>query len=302
MPQAVWPGYALALLGVFILSPDALLIRLVGEGDPWLVSAWRGVIAGVIVLVYNRFLDRRSLAVQVAPAGAWFYLNIGLHAIAQISFIYAISHANVTDVLVIIAFTPLISALLSAIFLGEAVKTRTWIAVVVCALGLAVLFSQASGHSSRSSMQGLIVAVLCATTLAAQFVIIRRCPQANLTAAVGLGNILAGVLCGLFMASSLSLNANQQVAMAIMALLVAPLPFVLFVLSLRYISAAETSLVMLLESVLGSLWVWWFLAEQPSGQTLLAGLLILATLTLHSLATLRESSSKHKTFLKEKKT
>lgn len=302
MPQTIWPGYALALLGVLILSPDALLIRLVGEGDPWLVSTWRGLLAGVMVLVYNYLLDRRPLRVQVQPAGAGLYVNIGLHAIAQISFIYAISHANVTDVLVIIAFTPLISALLSAIFLGESVKLRTWIAVSVCALGLAILFSQASEHNGHSSTWGLMVAVLCATALAAQFVVIRRYPKANLTAAVGLGNILAGVFCALFMVQSFSLNSDQQVAMAIMVLLVAPLPFVLFVLSLRYISAAETSLVMLLESVFGSLWVWWLLAEQPSGQTLLAGLLILTTLIFHSLAALQDSQSKRKTLIKEKET
>lgn len=283
MHQSVLKGYLLALLGVVILSPDALLIRLAGN-DPWAISLWRGLIGGGMVLVYNQWLDRRPLREQIRPAGHWFYTSTLIYAAAQFSFIYAITHANVTDVLVIVAFTPLLSALLSAVFLHERVLPRTWIATVICGVGLAVLFSQSG---SQSEPQGLAAAVVCAVLMAAQFVVIRSCPDANLTATIGFGSILSGLVV-MSMTGLVWMGQAQFMAVLAMALIVGPIPFVLFTLSLRSITAAETSLIMLLESVLGSWLVWLFLAEQPSLQTMAAGILILSTLSVYGLLALRD--------------
>ncbi|MEZ5476608.1 MAG: DMT family transporter [Thiolinea sp.] len=275
-------GYLLALLGVCILSPDALLVRLL-DADPLLINAWRGLIGGSMVLLFSHFLDPRPLLAQLRPAGWWAVVAIALNAMSQIGFVYGISHANVTDVLVIIAFAPLVSALLSAWLLGETVQLHTWVATLLCSFGLAILLLQ---PDSLKQIVGLSAAVICALTVAGQFVIMRGFPQANLSGCVGFGNLLAGLLCALLV-SDLSLDAGQWPLMLLMALLVSPVPFTLFVVSLRHISAAETSLIMLLESVLGSLWVWMLLAERPSNQTLLAGTLVLGTLAIHSWLTLK---------------
>lgn len=283
MQQHVLKGYLLALIGICILSPDALLIRLAGS-DPWVIAAWRGVLTGIMILVYNQWLDRRSLKDQKASSGWRYYVNIVLFAFSSFFFTYAISKANVTDVLVIIAFTPLLSALLSAVFLHERVQLRTWVATLVCGIGLAILFSQAGGSSKPL---GLIAAAGCAILLAAQFVIMRSCPEANLSSSLGFGGILCGIVC-LFISGFVILPAPQMLAVLGIGLIVSPLSFVLFVYSLRYITAAETGLIMLLESVLGSLLVWVFLGEHPSVPTALAGLLILGTLSIYGFLTLRD--------------
>ena len=282
--QSLLKGYLLALLGVFILSPDAVLVRLVGD-DPLLISAWRGLISGSMVLFYNQFLDRRSLLKQLKPVGFWVIAVVIFNALSQVGFVYGISHANASDVLVIIAFAPLVSAFLSAIFLAEKIQLRTWMATLTCGVGLAILFSQ---PSNNTQWLGLLAAVICALTLAAQFVVMRAFPGENLTGCVGLGNILAGTVCA-FIVSDLSLSALEWPPLLLMTLVVSPMSFVLFVLSLRYISAAETSLILLLESILGSLWVWVVLSEQPSLKTILAGTLVISTLFIHSWLSLKES-------------
>lgn len=283
MRQSILKGYLLALIGVIILSPDALLVRLAGD-ESLLISTWRGLIGGTMVLIFSYLIDRRNLFRQMRPAGWWAVVVIVLNAIAQFCFIFAISHANVTDVLVIIAFAPLVSAFLSAIFLRETVQLRTWIATLVCGIGLAILFLQPDSHSQGI---GLLAALICALTVAGQFVVIRGFPKANLSAAVGFGNMLTGICCA-FLVTHIMPASYQWAPLLVMAFLVSPLPFVLFVVSLRYISAAETSLIMLLESVLGSLWVWYVLAEQPSLQTVLAGVLVISTLMIYTWLALRK--------------
>lgn len=286
MTSPLVKGYLLALLGIFILSPDALLVRLLGD-DPLQISVYRGILAGCMVLVYNQFLDRRSLYAQLAPVGALVVIITSIIVgISQLSFIFGISNANVTDVLVIIAFAPLASAFMSALFLGEKVTKPTWVATLVCSIGLAILFLQAG---SGSSWFGLASAVVCALTIAGQFVMMRAFPDANMTGCMGLGYILSGVFC-IFLAPDLTLESHQIMPLLLMVLIVAPIPFVLFVLSLRYISAAETSLIMLLESILGTFWVWLVLSERPSLQTTLAGSLVIGTLVVYSWLSLKNNA------------
>ena len=69
MQQNVFKGYLLALIGVCVLSPDALLIRLAGS-DPWVIAGWRGILTGIMILIYNQWLDRRSLAEQKGSAAS----------------------------------------------------------------------------------------------------------------------------------------------------------------------------------------------------------------------------------------
>ncbi len=61
----------------------------------------------------------------------------------------------------------------------------------------------------------------------------------------------------------------------------------LIALSPRYLSAPEVSLVMRLEVLLAPLWVWLVLGEVPSRQTFIGGAVILVTLVVLSIASMR---------------
>ena len=60
----------------------------------------------------------------------------------------------------------------------------------------------------------------------------------------------------------------------------------------RYIPAAEVGLLMLLESILGPIWVWMTFAEQPGIYTLVGGAIVLSTLALNTVWALKFPSLK----------
>ena len=66
-----------------------------------------------------------------------------------------------------------------------------------------------------------------------------------------------------------------------------PVGMGMITLSPRYISAPEVSLIMRLEVLLAPFWVWLVLGEVPSIQTLIGGAIILASLTLLSVLSMR---------------
>ena len=59
----------------------------------------------------------------------------------------------------------------------------------------------------------------------------------------------------------------------------------------KYISASEVSLLMLIETIMAPIWVWVFLNEIPTIYTFIGGSVIVATLVVNSLYTLKKDIS-----------
>ena len=85
----------------------------------------------------------------------------------------------------------------------------------------------------------------------------------------------------------MSVSSVDAGYLLLLGLVVLPVSFTLITLSPRYLQAPEVSLILLIETVLGPLWVWLALGEVPPTRTLMAGLLILGTLLIHTLLSLR---------------
>ena len=74
-----------------------------------------------------------------------------------------------------------------------------------------------------------------------------------------------------------------------MCILCVAIPFVLVTIAPRFIPAAEVNLFFLLETIIGPIWVWLIIKEQPSIETLLGGVVIIITIAFHSFLKLRNS-------------
>jgi drug/metabolite transporter (DMT)-like permease len=67
------------------------------------------------------------------------------------------------------------------------------------------------------------------------------------------------------------------------------IPFVMVTIAPRFIPAAEVNLFFLLETIIGPIWVWLIIKEQPTLETLYGGTVIVATLAIHSFMKLKNS-------------
>jgi len=75
----------------------------------------------------------------------------------------------------------------------------------------------------------------------------------------------------------------------LMCVMCVAIPFVLVTIAPRFITAAEVNLFFLLETILGPIWVWLVIKEQPSLETILGGSLIILTIAIHSLLALKKT-------------
>jgi drug/metabolite transporter (DMT)-like permease len=67
---------------------------------------------------------------------------------------------------------------------------------------------------------------------------------------------------------------------------------VLFVTGARLLPAAETALLAMLENILGPLWVWFLLGENPGSYALVGGAIVLGALAVHTVLDMRPRSSR----------
>ena len=269
-------GLTLAVLGVLILTPDTLLMRLVGA-DAWTILFWRGLLVtvGYVVLLALRY--RGGFLAAFAAIGTHGALVAVLFAINTILFVVAVATTTVANVLVIMSAAPLFAALIGRAFLGERPPPRTWLAIAVAILGIAVIVGDGL---SVGTWTGDLIALAAAVALGGHFVLVRAARPVDMMPAVGLSGLLVAAV-ALILADSLTLTPVQFGWMALLGLIILPVSFGLLTVAPIYLSAAEVGLVVLLETVLGPLWVWLVMGEEPSGHALIGGAVVITALVMN---------------------
>ena len=277
-------GSLLAFVAVMLITPDSLLIRL-SNIETWGMLFYRGAIPFVIVLIgllifYNKnFLNALF---NVGYTGIFYTVSF---AICNITFLISIQNTNVANTLVMIATAPMLSAILGSIFLKETPDRKTWIAIIITFLSaLYIFFDSIQLGNFFGDFMGLVTA----TGLAVNAVLVRSAKDRDLLPAAVSGKLCVAIF-AFFFVDSFDLVGNDMVYVPLMCVLCVAIPFVLVTIAPRFIPAAEVNLFFLLETIIGPIWVWMIIKEQPSPETIQGGIVIILTIAIHSFLKLKKS-------------
>lgn len=279
-------GILLTGLGVLILTPDSLLIRLVGVETPVLLF-WRGLFQFAAIALFLCVQYRGCLRAPMRSMGRAGWLVALGYAAGNILFISSIRLTSVANTLLMVSLSPLLGAAFTRWFLKESVPRRTWVAALVGVVGVAVILSGGFALKGTHTL-GIVLALLVAVLSGATFVLIRAVREVNLFPAVGLSGLFIA-LAVLPWAGIPVIRGMDVVYLLLLGAVIMPVSFGLITQGPRYIPAPEVSLLMLLEAVLGPLWVWLVLGEAPVLLTWVGGGLLLGAVAVHSALGLREA-------------
>ena len=283
-PKEHTQGFALTLFGVLALTPDTLLIRLI-DIDPWTMNLWRGLLMSFSLTVCYLWVARGQAWPGVKVLGLAGIAVAMIYSINAITFVLAVDHTRVANVLIIIASTPLIAALLSIIFLKERVALPTWLAIAGAMVGVSIVVGD--GLRAGTSL-GDLLALITAIALAVSFIIIRHNKHVNMIPATAVGALISAIIAIPF-AEPVQFEGARLGLMLLLGLVIMPLSFGLITLGPRTIPAPEVALLLLLETVLGPIWVWLVIDEKPSEMTLIGGCVVISAVTLQSVWRLRRN-------------
>ena len=277
-------GSALAFIAVMLITPDSLLIRL-SSIETWGMLFYRGAIPFVVVLIgllifYNKNFFKALF--NVGQTGIFYIISF---SICNITFLISIQNTNVANTLVMVAMAPMLSAILGGLFLKEIPDKKTWIAIIITFFSAIYIFYDSI---QLGNFFGDFMGLVTATGLAVNAVLVRSAKDRDLLPSAVVGKLCVAIF-AFFFVDSFNLVGNDKFYIPLMCVLCVAIPFVLVTIAPRFIPAEEVNLFFLLETILGPIWVWIIIKEQPSIETIQGGLVIIITIAIHSFIKLKKS-------------
>ncbi len=287
-------GFLITTIGGLLFTLDLPLLRLAGA-EKWAMVAGRG-----LLLFFSITVSWLIVRIIRGPNGPFIAGRAGLaviltNTIANIAFIGASVETDIANVVFILALVPILTAIFSRIFLGEAVHAFTWASSLLAFLGVFIIIRDGL-HSSK--LVGDLMALTCACCTAAAFTIIRGSGK-NVATSLGLGSLASAFVALVFFHADLStlfhpagFGAPAWLWLVLNGLFIIPLSSTLIANGPRYLPSVDVSMFFLLETVLTPIWIWMLFGEVPSPAVLWGGLIIVTTLLAHSAWRLRSGMVK----------
>jgi drug/metabolite transporter (DMT)-like permease len=262
-------------LAAIAWSTAGILQRELSVGVPTQLAG-RALFAVVGLLAYIAIAERGAVARAFRAIGRGGLAIAALMAISSGSFLIALNHASVANILFMQALAPLLAAVLGML-LGEPVSRRTWLAMTIALGGVALMV----GGPGRPGALGLGLSVLMTSSFAGTLVITRHLRDVSMAPATCLSQVVVLVAAAPFTHPG-TVGARDAGLLVALGVGQIGLGLVFLTIGGRLIPAAEVALITLLEVVLGPLWVWIFLSEQPSAATLAGGAIVLGAVAIQA--------------------
>lgn len=284
-PRRVF-AIVLMIVSSVAISFGGLIIRNMEHADPWQINFYRSIALMVVVTVILLFQYRRLAITYVKGIGRAGMVGGIMLGMAGITFLQSLTHTTVANTLFMLSAIPFITAGLARIFLKETLQPITLMAMVTAAIGISIMLSEGFGVGS---IYGNAMALTTACCFASFAVIVRRNRQTDMLPTLLVSGLVI-IIVGLFMRiGDLGISLHDLLLCFLWGGLLSGIANWTFIVAARHLTAAEVTLIMLLEFALGPTWVWLFVGEEPSRWTLLGGALVIASVATRTLVELRLS-------------
>ncbi|WP_296427871.1 EamA family transporter [Yoonia sp.] len=259
-------------------STVGLGIRMIEDAVVWQILLYRSISMSLFLYVVIRVRSGESPFVQIRRAGLPSVVA-GLSLVAAYSGgIYAIQNTSVANAMLLFATAPFMTAVLGWIILRERVRAATWVAIAVAICGIAIMVADKSGSIV---LKGSLAALGSAFGFAVFTVALRWGRTGEMLPSVFLSGLFAIVvtfgICQ-FTGQSVVLSLQDGTISMGMGVFQIGAGLILYTLGSRSLPAAELALLSLAEVLLGPLWVWLFIGETASLNTLAGGAVLLVAI------------------------
>jgi drug/metabolite transporter (DMT)-like permease len=246
--------------------------------------AGRAIFAGLALAVFVAILSRGQLVEAFRSIGVAGLGVAATTAIASGTFILALNHATVANVLFMQAASPVAAALLAWFAFGESITRRTAIAMAVALAGVGLMV----GGPGSGGVLGVTASVIMMLAFAVSIVIVRHRRDVSMLPAICLSQILVVLVTAPFSHPG-SGTGRDLLLLGLLGVGQMGLGLAFVTMGARLLPASEVALITLLEVVLGPLWVWISISEQPAATAIAGGCVVILAVLLQATEKTRAS-------------
>jgi len=281
-------GLGLSLIGVLLITPDSLFLRLIDLGA-WELVFYRGLVPFICLLIVLSFYYRSQFIKSFLVLGIPGLIYAILIALGSTTFVISIENTYVANTLIMIALLPFATAILSSIFLKEHPSKRMWLTIIACfAVVLFIFYDSYQGNRLYGDFFGLLTAIM----VGGSAVVVRYGKNFNFLPALLLSKFFIMLIAIIFMQNfpeTLFVDQKNLYLIIAMGVFAVFIPLAMITLAPRYIPAYEVEIFFVLETILGPVWVWLVIHEQPTNKTIIGGVFIIIIIFIHTFLELREN-------------
>jgi drug/metabolite transporter, DME family len=265
----------LILLGGTCMSFVGLLMRLLDNADGFQILAYRSISLSLMVVLVACLKRRATLGTFLHSLDA-NDLKMGVAlAIAFSFYIFSMLYTSIASTLMILTTVPFFTAILAWLFIGEVPARLTWVCMIGAVFGVGLMVSD--GVELGRSL-GNFFALLSGISFAAMLVFARNSKQPDPLGGTFLAGVISAVI-GLGFSATLGngliLSTHDIGLILFMGAFTIGLGIALVTWGTGFVPAAEASLLLLIESLLGPIWVWVFLGEAMTRVEVMGAALVL---------------------------
>lgn len=281
----------LMLLVTLMWSMAGVVTRQLESARSFEVTFWRSLFTVLSLLLLLPFFQGRVVFSRIRHGGPALWVSGVCWGVMFTAFMVALTLTSVANVLVTLAISPFVTALLARVFIGQRIPARTWLAIALAGVGISWMYGGQMDLSRQ--LGGTLVALLVPLAAASNWTLVQYSrlhgQKIDMVPAVLVGAALSALVT-LPLSLPFSASPHDMALLAFLGLFQLAIPCVLSVLCAGVLKAPEVALLALLEVIFGILLAWFGANEVPGASVLAGGTLVIAALLINELIGWRQKS------------
>ena len=270
------PGPLLVFLGACCLSFGGLIVKSFEGATLWQILFWRTIFFILVISIYLIITYKRSVFRSFYNSGIPGLLGGFVLSFGFCGYVFAMYNTTVANANFIIQTQTIFLAIFGYFFLKEKISVITLTSIILAISGI---FLMIGNSLSAGQLSGNIAALLMPISFATLILVVRKYPNVDMVPAQFIAGVFALII-GFLMSETIIISINDIFLGFLAGFFQIGLGFIFITIGARKTPAAMVGIIMLTEAVLGPMWAWIFINEQPPFIVLIGGSIVLFAVLL----------------------
>ncbi len=275
------PGPLLVFLGAISLSFGGLIVKSFEGANLWQILFWRSLFFIFVVTIFLIFTYKKNFLLSFKKSGYPGILGGIILSSGFCGYVFAMYNTTVANTNFIIQTQTIFLAIFGYLFLKEKISKLTLASIILAISGIILMIGS---DLSSGQMTGNIAAFVMPISFAILILIIRKYPSTDMVPLQLYAGIIAMVI-GYVIAGKIAISLYDIFLGFLAGFFQLGFGFILITIGARNTPSATVGIIMLVEAVLGPLWAWIVINEQPPLIVFLGGSIVLFAVFLQFITT-----------------
>ncbi len=281
------PGPFLVFLGALSLSFGGLIVKSFQGANLWQILFWRSIFFILVVSIFLILTYRKKVFTAFFNSGIPGLVGGLVLSTGFCGYVFAMYNTTVANTNFIIQTQTIFLAIFGYLFLKEKISKLTLVSIGLAISGIILMVGTSL---SLGQISGNIAAFIMPISFAILILIIRKYPNIDMVPLQLVAGVIAMTI-GYMVAGKVIISFYDIYLGFLAGFFQLGFGFILITIGARRTPSALVGIIMLTEAVLGPLWAWLFINEQPPAMVLIGGCVVIIAVLLQFLPLLKKNKS-----------